>query len=247
MREALKKLRAAYIDSVVTTKERFENFRYWSAEAKRLKAIYLATPTNANRRAYLRAKSLRSIRLRTFRKSRIGRAELKARYTAAKKMLNQPLRLRALAKAYEYVGVMERGGNNRGEDVERIIQIGGGVAGQAWCGWFVGAMYKLVGSKAITWQVGAVRLMSLIPGVGVTHFPRAGYAVRYTFDHTGIFHHFCDANGKKVSRRRATHIKAVEGNTGASGAVSDSTTGGDGVYVKIRPLSQVRDYINIPR
>jgi hypothetical protein len=42
-------------------------------------------------------------------------------------------------------------------------------------------------------------------------------------------------------------IETIEGNTGASGAVSDSRTGGDGVYRKVRPKSLVKDYLRVHR
>jgi len=42
-------------------------------------------------------------------------------------------------------------------------------------------------------------------------------------------------------------ITTIEGNTGRTGAVSDSATGGDGVYVKVRSKSSVTDYLRVTR
>lgn len=151
---------------------------------------------------------------------------------AAKK----PLRLRALAQAEKLIGVMEQGGNNRGAEVEKIIREGGGLAGQAWCGWFAAAVYKRAGSRSVDWKWGAVRLLSLASGVRRTSNPQPGDLVRFTFDHVGLF-----------VRDRGAFIETIEGNTGATGAVSDSKTGGDGVYRKRRPKSQVQDYLRVTR
>lgn len=157
------------------------------------------------------------------------------------------LRERAHLQARGLIGIMESGGNNVGARVEEIIRGGGGQRGQAWCGWFCAHVYRLAGSKAVSWAWGAVRLYLPLSGVKATLHPLQGNLVRYTFDHIGMFVCWCDAHGNPVSRAAATHIKAIEGNTGASGAVSDSTTGGDGVYEKVRALRLVRDYLHITR
>lgn len=164
---------------------------------------------------------------------------------AAKKRL--ALRQRAHREAMKLIGVMEQGGNNVGEEVETIIRGGGGRRGQPWCGWFCAYVYKLAGSKSVTGAWGAVRLYVPLTGIKRTKTPLSGNLVRFTFDHIGMFVHWCDAQGTKVPRNTATHIKTIEGNTGRSGAVSDSKTGGDGVYVKIRSRKLVRDYLHITR
>ena len=148
-----------------------------------------------------------------------------------------PLRERAYLEAAELVGIMEQGGNNRGVAVERIIALGGGLAGQAWCGWFLAAVYKIAGSKAVEWRWGAVRLLPLVSGVSRTSKPRRGDLVRFTFDHVGMF----------VKDNGNGSIVTIEGNTGATGAVSDSRTGGDGVYRKVRSKQLVTDYLRITR
>lgn len=147
------------------------------------------------------------------------------------------MRDRAYAEAKKLIGVMEQGGNNRGRDVERIIASGGGRAGDAWCGWFVAHCYRLAGSKTIEWRWGAVRLISLVSGVRRTSKPKRGDLVRFTFDHVGMF---VRDNGDGT-------ITTIEGNTGRTGAVSDSRTGGDGVYLKVRPKSLVSDYLEVTR
>lgn len=157
------------------------------------------------------------------------------------------LRERAHREATRLLGVMEKGGNNVGPEVEAIIVEGGGVRGQAWCGWFCACVYKRAGSLAVTWRWGAVRLY--LPGSGLrrTSNPLEGNLVRFTFDHIGIFECWCDAGGIEVPRAAATHIRTIEGNTGRTGAVSDSATGGDGVYRKVRARSLIRDFVHISR
>lgn len=240
-------IRKTYLNLIVGTRTRFQNFRFWSRETKRLRQLYRQTPTRENYIAYRHAKRMRAIRLRTFRKSRARRQVAEIRYKAAKKAARRPLRLKAYDEAMKLVGVTEQGGNNRGAEVEEIIREGGGLPGQAWCGFFMAAVYKRAGSKSVSWHWGAVRLMAQAAGVVLGKIPLTGFIVRYTFDHTGMFVHYCDAAGNRVSRRKATHILAVEANTGDSGAVSDSKTGGDGVKVKIRSLHLVKDYLKVIR
>jgi hypothetical protein len=144
---------------------------------------------------------------------------------------------RALAEAKKLVGIMEQGGNNVGPKVSAIIRAQGGTPGEPWCGYFVAYCYRRAGSSAVEWRWAAVRLLSAVSGVKRTSSPRAGDLVRFTFDHVGLF----------VKDNADGTITTIEGNTGASGAVSDSRTGGDGVYRKIRPKSQVHDYLRVTR
>lgn len=191
----------------------------------------------AHRQRRLRV-SIRHHRNNSARKWRKHVAEAEAMIARREKQLaaKKPLRLRALAQAEKLIGVMEQGGNNRGAEVEKIIREGGGLAGQAWCGWFAAAVYKRAGSRSVDWKWGAVRLLSLASGVRRTSNPQPGDLVRFTFDHVGLF-----------VRDRGAFIETIEGNTGATGAVSDSKTGGDGVYRKRRPKSQVQDYLRVTR
>ena len=148
-----------------------------------------------------------------------------------------PLQAKAYAEARRLVGVMEVGGNNRGRKVLEIIHYAGGPGPEAWCVDFVIWCYGHAGSTAVRRGfTRAVRFMRA-PGLVPTAAPKRGDIVRYTFDHTGLF---VKDNGNGT-------ITTIEGNTGRSGAVSDSTTGGDGVYLKVRSKSLVRDYLRVTR
>ncbi len=178
---------------------------------------------------------------------------------AAERVLNRrrPLTLseRAYRAATSLVGIMEVGGNNSGAQVEKIIRDAGGTVSDRppWCGYFMAKVYDLAGSKLLPdWHAGAVRLWDDIPGVHVIPAAsvRRGDPVRFTFDHIGMFvgwRRQIAGRFVKCPRALATHAETIEGNTGASGAVSDSSTGGDGVYRKLRPLSQVADYLRVTR
>ena len=153
----------------------------------------------------------------------------------------RPLRLKAYSEACHLIGVMEHGGNNAGAAVAKIIRGGGGDASEhpPWCGYFCAYVYKRAGSKAVRdWRVGAVRLWLGIGGIRKVQVrPRKGHLVRFTFDHIGMFE---KDNGDGT-------ITTIEGNTGATGAVSDSKTGVDGVYRKVRSKSLVQDYLAVRR
>jgi hypothetical protein len=147
------------------------------------------------------------------------------------------LRERAYRVAAGLVGVMESGGNNRGAAVLKIIRANGGVGPETWCGDFVAYCYRLAGSKSVSRPWASVRLVGAVAGVRRTTAPLRGDLVRFTFDHVGMFVRDC-GNGT---------IETIEGNTGATGAVSDSATGGDGVYRKIRSKGVVHDYLRVGR
>ena len=106
-----------------------------------------------------------------------------------------------------------------------------------WCGDFAAFVYRLAGSRAVTRAWASVRLLGYVAGVRRTRRPRPGDLVRFKFDHVGLLEH---VNGDGT-------ITTIEGNTGATGAVSDSTTGGDGVYRKRRSTSDVADYLRVMR
>lgn len=145
-----------------------------------------------------------------------------------------PLRLRALHVAETLIGVMEHGGNNMGATVSKIIRENGGVGPEPWCGDFVAFCYRHAGSTTVNrmWAV-ALAIAGRIP----VRTPQAGDVVQYSFGHTGLF----------VRNLGGGMIETIEGNTGASGAVSDSSTGGDGVYRKHRSTSQVTRYVRVAR
>ena len=132
---------------------------------------------------------------------------------------------------------MEHGGNNMGETVTKIIRANGGEGPEPWCGDFQAYCYRHAGSKAVTRAWAAVRLIGGLAGIRPTSSPLRGDLVRFTFDHVGMF---VKDNGDGT-------ITTIEGNTGASGAVSDSSTGGDGVYRKIRSKGLVNDYLRVTR
>lgn len=150
---------------------------------------------------------------------------------------SRPLRRRALAEAHRLIGVMEHGGNNRGAEVTRIIRENGGTGPEPWCGDFVAHCYRKAGSKVVQRLWASVYWLGRLAGLAKTTHPRPGDIVRFTFSHTGIFE---KDNGDGT-------ITTIEGNTGPTGAVSDSSTGGDGVYRKVRSKSLVLDYRHVTR
>lgn len=164
------------------------------------------------------------------------------RTIAKRKASKRPLRLRALDEAKDLVGVMETGGNNRGAEVERIIRENGGMVGEPWCGDFVAHCYRTAGSKSVQRGWASTLQLGYLAGMGKITRPLPGDIVVYDFpggqssDHTGLFCRF-EAGG----------LVAIEGNTGATGAVSDSTTGGDGVYIKRRSTTLVARYVRVYR
>jgi hypothetical protein len=139
---------------------------------------------------------------------------------------------RAYRVGAKLLGVMEEGGNNRGAVVSAIIRANQGAVGEPWCGDFVAYCYRTAGSSKVTRAWAAVRL--LVAGRR-TNKPRRGDVVRFNFDHVGMF----------VRWLKNGDFEALEGNTGKSGARSDSSTGGDGVYLKTRNRSQVHDFRRI--
>lgn len=146
-----------------------------------------------------------------------------------------PLRSRALKVAQSLIGVMEHGGNNRGETVSKIIRENGGGGPEPWCGDFVAYCYRHAGSKRVQRAWASVAALRGLLGINAAGKPQPGDLVRFTFDHVGLFEKDL-GNG---------YIQTIEGNTGASGAVSDSSTGGDGVYRKKRAKGLVRDYLHV--
>jgi hypothetical protein len=202
-----------------------------------------------SRLIFRRKQGRKAIKLRRLlARKRLDRRKAKKAYVAAKATANAPMRLKALADAGGDVGVTESGGNNRGPAVEAIIRKGGGSVGDAWCLWAVIKWYRAAGSTAnwsVTW--GGVRNIRYVEGVKRVLVPLAGHVIEYTFEHTGLFVCFCNAQGQRRPRLLATHLKAIEANTGNSGAVSDSVTGGDGVKEKIRPKGLVLAYYKVTK
>jgi len=150
------------------------------------------------------------------------------------------LRIDAHKYALAAVGIVEAGGNNVGKDVEKIIEANGGERGEPWCGDFVAYCYLLAGSKSVVRLWAAVRYLErLLTKVQLLRNVKRGHVVIYNFDHTGIFHRWIN--------KAAGTFEAIEGNTGDTGAVSDSKNGRDGVKIKQRSLSQVSSYRRVLR
>lgn len=150
-----------------------------------------------------------------------------------------PLREKALAEALKLVGIMEQGGNNQGAGVLEIIRANGGTGPEPWCGDTVAWAYRHAGSKVVQRAWAAVRFLGFLTGMSLVKDPKPGDIVCFSFDHTGIFCKWID--------RSAGIFETVEGNTGRIGAVSDSSTGGDGVYVKQRNVNQVARWVRVHR
>lgn len=147
------------------------------------------------------------------------------------------LRERAYKVAEGLEGVMEDGGTNAGPMVMKIIKANGGSGPEPWCGDFVAYCYRNAGSQGVDRVWASVTQLGADPDVHKVPDPERGDLVRFTFDHVGIF----------VRRIDASTIETIEGNTGASGAVSDSRTGGDGIYRKRRAAKLVTDYLRVER
>lgn len=158
----------------------------------------------------------------------------------AKLAKERPLREVAFNVGRGLLGVVEEGGNNRGPVVSKIIVENGGVVGEPWCGDFVAYCYRHAGSKAVNRSWASVYFLGRIVGVEKTASPMLGDIVRYRFSHTGLFRRWRPDLGPGK-------FEALEGNTGRVGAVSDSKTGGDGVYLKVRHVSQVDDFRHVTR
>ena len=147
-------------------------------------------------------------------------------------------------KAWQEMGklieekVSEVGGNNRGQRVEQIIRANGGVPGEPWCGDTIAFCYLRAGATSVVRSWAAVRLIEKL--LTRVRSPRVGHVVTYTFDHTGLFRNWAPEHG-------AGYFYAGEGNTGDSGASSDSVTGGDGVKLKLRHTSQVSGFWRVLR
>lgn len=155
-----------------------------------------------------------------------------------KAQLDRPtLQQAALQEARKLVGVMEHGGNNQGGKVTEIIRANGGTGPEPWCGDFVAYCYRRAGSKSVQRGWAAVAYIGRLAGMRIVKTPTPGDLVCFSFDHVGMY----------VRDLGNGNIETIEGNTGASGARSDSSTGGDGVYVKSRSKGLVARYVRVAR
>jgi hypothetical protein len=227
--------------------------------------VYVQLPNGKTRLEVLGGKSALTLAqsdwlFRQYKKGRFTgyRREL----ISPKKSKPKPLTLqeRAWREATRLVGVMETPGkNNTGPSiggrpgVTAIIRENGGSGPEPWCGDAVAHFYRVAGSKAVNRQWASVRALGGLAGQKKIS-PRKmqqGDIVCYDFgtgsDHTGLFGYYGNSQGKPVAAEVATHIIAIEGNTGKSGAVSDSKTGGDGVYLKLREIGLVDRGVRVTR
>lgn len=162
----------------------------------------------------------------------------------------------ALRQGRLMLGVVERGGNNRGPEVDKIILANGGKLGEAWCGDAVAYWYRKAGSKVVQRGWAATRLLGHLIGMK-SKGPRAGEPgdiVVFNFpggdptsDHTGLLIAYTNAAGKKVPASKAAWVKTLDGNTGIDANVSDSKHGGDGIGIKVRPISFVNRTVEVLR
>lgn len=169
-----------------------------------------------------------------------NRAALKRANRAIRKLSKPKLRVRAFKVAESLVGVVEQGGNNTGPQVTQIIRENGGTYPEPWCGDGMAYCYRHAGSKRVTRAWASVRLIRGLLGIKVTSKPKTGDLVRFNFspagdDHVGMFVRFVSPGV----------IETIEFNTGPTGAVSDSSTGRDGVYRKQRSTTLVHDYLRV--
>jgi hypothetical protein len=147
--------------------------------------------------------------------------------------------------ANSYVGVREKGGNNRGftdKELKNMMAEVGWKPGYAWCSFFVRAILDAcnIPNTVTGWSPTAYNKNDVIftngrfyqefkPGdvmVMTLSYQKFKNTGRYkAIGHTGIV----DAIGQYS-------VRTIEGNTNDSG--SRDSRGGDGVYVKIRPLNK---------
>lgn len=159
-----------------------------------------------------------------------------------------PLREKAWAQMQAFIDakVTEQGGNNHGREVEAIIRANGGTPGEPWCGDTVAACYLKAGARSVTRAWASVRMLEKL--LMRVRSPRRGHVVTYVFDHTGLFGSWLTP--AEIASHGLTGTGwffAGEGNTGDSGAQSDSVTGGDGVKLKVRHKDQVAGFWRVQR
>jgi hypothetical protein len=160
-----------------------------------------------------------------------------------------PLRLRALREARGLLGVLERGGNNRGPQVDKIISENDGALGEPWCGDFAAYVYRRAGSKAVQRGWASTSLIGRLAGM-TSHDARAGRPgdlVVFDFpgggadsDHVGLLVHYANKDGKKVAPAKATHVRTLDGNSRVG-------RGKQGVGYQTRKLDLVNRTVRVRR
>jgi hypothetical protein len=166
--------------------------------------------------------------------------EARAMVRRRERQIKPRLRLRAWNEMAKLVAlkVTESGGNNHGPMVEKIIRANGGTPGEPWCGDTVAYCYIGAGSKSVVRAWASVSWIERL--LTRCYHPKRGHIVTYTFSHTGLFDRWAPEHGPG-------YFWAGEGNTGNSGAQSDSVTGGDGVKLKLRHVSLVSSFRKVLR
>ena len=147
--------------------------------------------------------------------------------------------------ANSYVGVREKGGNNKGftdRELKNMMTAVGWKPGYAWCSFFVRALLDAcdIPNNITGWSPTAYNKNDVIFTNGrfyqsfksgdvmtmTLSYQKFKNTGRYkSIGHTGIV----DAIGQYS-------VRTIEGNTNDNGA--RDSRGGDGVYVKIRPLNK---------
>jgi hypothetical protein len=147
--------------------------------------------------------------------------------------------------ANSYVGVREKGGNNKGftdRELKNMMTAVGWKPGYAWCSFFVRALLDAcdIPNNITGWSPTAYNKNDVIFTNGRFYQSfKSGDVMTMTLSyqkfkntgrykgigHTGIV----DAIGQYS-------VRTIEGNTNDNGA--RDSRGGDGVYVKIRPLNK---------
>jgi hypothetical protein len=151
----------------------------------------------------------------------------------------------ALRELCKLVGVHEDGSNNRGRMVD-IIEAADSLPGNgySWCqstqnyAWLKANGEKLAGGTAsvfffVRWAADPTHHAIVNPSDG----PKRGDHVTFAFHGGGPFDHVAQIE-RVLKVGPVMYLQTIEGNTGASGAVSDPGTGRDGVYRKRRVVAR---------
>lgn len=148
------------------------------------------------------------------------------------------------ATASSYIGVREKGGNNRdftSKELRQELKSAGWIPGHAWCSYFVKAVLDACGvpNTVTGWSPTAYNKKDVIFTDGA--FKKAfseGDVLVATFTYNSFKEKRFKGIGHTgvVDRVNRYSIRTIEGNTNEQGMRDSRMT--DGVYVKIRPLSR---------
>ena len=144
-------------------------------------------------------------------------------------------RSEVVAYAKLFLGVREATGNNDGPEVEAFLEITGFGPGYAWCAAYMAYVYNNCSIEApkSAWSPTWSNAGSVVWKSG--EMPSKARRLVRQADHFTIYY---------KSKQRVGHVgmivkpglsmTTIEGNTNKAGSRE-----GDGVYIKIRPLSQI--------